>query len=138
MGYWYYDCYIDADTLAGQEFQRFIVDQLMEFNNKPTQSIGDEYHSYISSIKWKVKRNDAIKRAGYKCQGCGLSKWSVELEVHHKTYKNFGNELDDDLEVLCPDCHKIADQKRVELAQSGQFFIIDKPAHLITNQLKLF
>jgi len=30
----------------------------------------------------------------------------VKLHVHHLTYDNLGRELDDDLIVLCNDCHK--------------------------------
>jgi hypothetical protein len=38
--------------------------------------------------------------------------------VHHKTYERLGCELDQDLEVLCPDCHKKADAERNSQTQS--------------------
>lgn len=71
-----------------------------------------EYQEYITSAKWRLKRQQALHRAGHKCERCGLSKWSVKLEVHHKTYENFKAELLSDLEVVCVDCHAKADEER--------------------------
>ena len=77
---------------------------------EPTRE--QEYAEYLRSPAWKQRRYRAIERAGERCQGCGISKWSVTLEVHHMTYDRFKNEHPDDLIVLCPDCHKQADKKR--------------------------
>jgi len=72
----------------------------------------EEYQTYINSRQWKNKRAMALERAGYKCQRCGFSKWSKKLEVHHLTYDRFGNEIPEDLMVLCEDCHKAEDKIR--------------------------
>lgn len=37
------------------------------------------------------------------------------LHLHHKTYERLENELIDDLELVCPDCHKIADAERAAI-----------------------
>jgi 5-methylcytosine-specific restriction endonuclease McrA len=61
------------------------------------------YREYLASADWQVKRADAIERAGYRCEVCGLP-WG--LEVHHKTYERLGNELPEDLACLCWGCHR--------------------------------
>jgi Zn finger protein HypA/HybF involved in hydrogenase expression len=71
-----------------------------------------EYIEYIASTAWKRIRAEKIKQAGGNCEKCGISKWSVVLGVHHKTYKHFKHERMDELEVLCPKCHGIEDEKR--------------------------
>jgi hypothetical protein len=73
-----------------------------------------EYKDYINSAPWRKLRKAKIVQAGEKCERCGLSKWSVKLEVHHKNYKHFKNERMEELEVLCPDCHSKADDERRE------------------------
>ena len=71
-----------------------------------------DYKSYLNSSKWKAKRDAKLKQAGYKCEKCGVSKYSKKLEVHHKHYQNLGNEKLSDLIVLCKDCHEKADVVR--------------------------
>jgi 5-methylcytosine-specific restriction endonuclease McrA len=61
------------------------------------------YSVYIHSDAWKIKRLEAISRAGGKCQLCG--KPSGSLHVHHNTYERLGNERPEDLIALCPPCH---------------------------------
>ena len=76
-----------------------------------------EYNAYINSRQWRNIREEAIKRANYCCESCGISKWSVKLEVHHKTYERFKRERLDDLKVLCPSCHQQADVVRAKLGK---------------------
>jgi hypothetical protein len=35
-----------------------------------------------------------------------------ELQVHHRHYKTLGREQPEDVEVLCPACHRVADAER--------------------------
>lgn len=65
----------------------------------------DDYRRYLSSNKWRDKRSEAIAVSGYCCEKCGVSKWSVRLEVHHITYERLGEERLGDLMVLCRECH---------------------------------
>ena len=56
---------------------------------------------YFKSEKWKIIRQNALKKSKYKCEICGNI---ANLEVYHKNYHNVGNEKDDDLIVLCNKC----------------------------------
>lgn len=60
------------------------------------------YQEYLNSTLWQVIRRDALWGAGNKCSLC---RFKEELEVHHLTYKNLGNERREDLQVLCARCH---------------------------------
>lgn len=87
--------------------------QLDLFGNVyPDKTFEEEYREYITSTAWKSKREQTLKRAGYKCEVCGFSKWSAKLEVHHLTYERFKNERLEDLMVVCEKCHKQKDQER--------------------------
>ena len=59
-------------------------------------------------IKKKIIR-DNLKE--YKCEKCGLSKWMgnpIPLEIHHKDGNRWNNVLDN-IEFLCPNCHTFTD-----------------------------
>lgn len=62
--------------------------------------------------KWSKLRVKALKRAGYKCEGCGSKD---KLVVHHidpiegdlfgkKYFRNSKNRMDN-VQVLCQSCH---------------------------------
>jgi len=57
---------------------------------------------YDRSREWKTRKDLRIEGAGFKCEECGETK---KLEVHHVNYDNFGNELYEDLKILCKKCH---------------------------------
>ena len=61
------------------------------------------YNQYMKSDAWKAKRSEQIKRDGFQCQMCGTA---INLQVHHTTYENIGNEKIGDLVTLCEKCHK--------------------------------
>jgi 5-methylcytosine-specific restriction endonuclease McrA len=71
-----------------------------------------EYKKYINSAAWKRLRAFVIKHVGGCCQVCGISRYSVSLHVHHKTYERFKRERLSDLVVLCSKCHEKADKER--------------------------
>ena len=83
-----------------------------EIEQPPAKTDEVLYQEYISSALWKRRAKAAKDRAGGKCQRCDVSKWSVELEAHHKTYERLGRERAEDIEVLCPECHGKADTER--------------------------
>jgi len=60
------------------------------------------YKDYLKTPEWQEKRHDALISAGGTCQRCGKYK---DLQVHHLTYERRGEELPEDLMVLCQDCH---------------------------------
>lgn len=61
------------------------------------------YTDYLKTPHWREKRKYVLESKGRICIECGSTK---KLDVHHLTYKNFGDELMDDLVVICRDCHK--------------------------------
>lgn len=61
------------------------------------------YQDYLRSPEWQTRRTRSLKLAGYHCQVCNAS--GVILNVHHRTYERLGYEYDQDLIVLCQDCH---------------------------------
>jgi 5-methylcytosine-specific restriction endonuclease McrA len=65
------------------------------------------YGSYISSAAWQTSpaRVAELRAAGHRCRLCFASDEEARLEVHHRTYRNFGCELAEDLTTLCHDCH---------------------------------
>jgi hypothetical protein len=67
------------------------------------------YDEYLKSEEWAEFRKDALVAAGYRCRRCGFAG---ELDVHHKHYTTLGHESLSDVEVLCRDCHAVADAER--------------------------
>jgi len=63
-----------------------------------------DYLEYLQTPEWAAKRQDAIKRARYRCQVCNHGG---KLHVHHRTYDRLGNEDPEDLTVLCSICHTL-------------------------------
>lgn len=69
----------------------------------------NKYENYLQSDIWDAKRNELFDERGRICQRC----MSVnQIEVHHITYNNLGNEPLEDLLVLCTPCH-LAEHKRL-------------------------
>ena len=60
------------------------------------------YHEYLQSPQWLTTRRMAMEKAGGRCQICNGQE---DLEVHHRTYQDRGNERLEDLTVLCGPCH---------------------------------
>lgn len=58
---------------------------------------------YLQSRHWRKRRNRSLVLANFRCEECSYNR---NLQVHHLTYKNLGNENDGDLEVLCRKCHR--------------------------------
>lgn len=63
------------------------------------------YADYLRTRHWFGVRKVVLRLVPF-CEECGVE--SVPFEVHHKTYRNIGNEKLDDLQVLCNKCHKAA------------------------------
>ena len=57
---------------------------------------------YYNSEIWKIKREFVLKRDNYLCQACLTNKAN---QVHHLTYKHFGNEPLFELTSVCKQCH---------------------------------
>ena len=74
----------------------FDIDEYFYLRNIP-------YSEYLQTEHWKNIRERALLRANHKCRMCGSKE---KLQVHHNTYNNIGNERNEDLTVLCKECHE--------------------------------
>ena len=61
------------------------------------------YAEYIKSDKWLEKRHRVWRRDGMRCVECGSA---MNLQCHHLTYENLGDEPLQDLVTLCRSCHR--------------------------------
>lgn len=62
------------------------------------------YREYLGSREWQLTRTAAKRRASFRCQVCNARG---ELHAHHRSYDRVGCERDDDITVLCRDCHAL-------------------------------
>ena len=62
----------------------------------------DEYLEYLKSEEWREKRKEILEDRNNECEECG----EKATQVHHLNYDNIGEEEDDDVLVLCNECHK--------------------------------
>ena len=61
------------------------------------------YVDYLETPEWRNVRMCALHAAGWRCEVCNTDD---ELEVHHRAYERRGEEVLEDLTVLCRDCHQ--------------------------------
>jgi len=73
----------------------YLINTLSDLKTMP-------YKEYLQTDHWKAMRNRQLKLANYKCQLCSNKE---NLNVHHNTYENRGEEKDEDLITLCKNCH---------------------------------
>lgn len=81
-----------------------------------------------SAKKYSTKggrRNHLIVKRGERCQICNLEKWQdkkLSFEIHHIDGNRFNNE-DDNLQILCPNCHSqtpnFRNKKRKKIESAG-------------------
>ena len=62
----------------------------------------NEHNAYLRSHEWKARRGKVLRRDGYMCQAC-LN--NPATQVHHLTYKHWGNEPLFELVAVCKPCH---------------------------------
>jgi 5-methylcytosine-specific restriction endonuclease McrA len=70
------------------------------------------YRRALNSQLWRDLRVRLIAERGGVCEVCGFPEvrgrpHSV-LQLHHLTYERLGRELDEDVQVICWRCHRIA------------------------------
>ncbi len=63
-----------------------------------------KYKEYLRSKHW-IEFRESIYSVRNRCQRCGKSKKKTILNIHHINYKCLGKETNDDIIVLCQDCH---------------------------------
>ena len=75
----------------------------------------EEYERALASPHWRNLREEAMDDTGFTCEECKApNSDSMKLELHHLHYKTLGSETLEDVQILCPSCHRDADRKRAE------------------------
>lgn len=65
----------------------------------------DSYRDYIQSERWRaVRQRYWDSKMPKDCYVCGTAQ-HAGMHLHHRSYKNFGNERLMDLVPLCEPCH---------------------------------
>ncbi|GAB1716951.1 MAG: GTP cyclohydrolase II [Nitrobacter sp.] len=79
------------------------------------------YHDYIMSRCWRENpaRLAELEASGFRCRLCNNDGTESPLEVHHRTYKNLGNEQVGDLTTLCRGCHRLVTNHQRRLRYAG-------------------
>ncbi len=63
-----------------------------------------KYDEYLKTEHWQYTRRKVLADRGHQCEKC--RKRGGELNVHHLTYERLGEEMPEDLQVLCRECHR--------------------------------
>jgi len=74
--------------------------------------MGINYYEYIQSSEWRRRADEAKRRAGYRCRVCNRPSTEVTLNAHHRTYERLGHEHQDDITVLCRECHELYEMRK--------------------------
>lgn len=61
------------------------------------------YHEYIASREWALKKNAVRERSGGICERC---RKNPHTQTHHLTYERLGDERLEDLLGTCRPCHE--------------------------------
>lgn len=81
------------------------------------------YKEYLKSPEWQAKRKAVFERALKNaksnnrfgtCEKCGYQPYKPCLQVHHLTYEHVYDERLEELQLLCPRCHKEETKKQKE------------------------
>lgn len=67
------------------------------------------YIDYLQTEHWKNKKIEKLKSTSFMCEKCNSKK---DLQVHHISYENKGNENLSDLRTLCKSCHQKIHQRK--------------------------
>lgn len=67
------------------------------------QRFFENYNKYLNSPAWKERREEVLKRDNYLCQSCLKAR---ATQVHHLSYKHWGDEPLFELISVCTECHE--------------------------------
>jgi hypothetical protein len=82
----------------------------MKIDSCVRHSWRNDYNWHIGSTEWKRLKREVIEQRGRRCERCRQE--SAYLELHHKHYHSLESEQREDVELLCPKCHRGADEAR--------------------------
>ena len=106
----------NRDWIRCRKFIQRIVPSLSYFDSRALLPCLP-YSEYLKTEHWRKKRQRALTEARNLCRICNKGG---ELHTHHRTYDNLGHENDEDLIVLCADCHSLFHRER-KLNADGEF-----------------
>ena len=93
----------DTDLLTGDQLDSLPAPDRGE-NDRVSGLRAMPYIEYLQTDHWHFTRRLALERAKGHCSVCNGTR---SLEVHHRTYERRGEELPEDLVVLCNGCHDL-------------------------------
>lgn len=68
-----------------------------------------DYHRYMASREWALKKEAVKKRSGGYCERCKIAPMQ---NTHHLSYEHVGNEPLNELQGTCRPCHEYLSAKR--------------------------
>jgi 5-methylcytosine-specific restriction endonuclease McrA len=77
----------------------------------------------MRSDKWKLFRQGIIVARGKKCEVCGDKNGGLHL--HHLSYKRMGEELPEDVQLLCRACHQLQHPEKKIIKNKGKKKILE-------------
>lgn len=86
----------------------------------------ERWQARLRHPSWTEKREWMLWLCSGKCERCGTRPHSSELQLHHIHYDSLWYESHQDLQLLCPPCHRKADLERAEEQASRH---TDMPLH---------
>jgi len=100
-------CVLLCDTCSREQRYRYeqqVRAERLSRQARKAQLRRMPHAEYVKTPEWLARRNRALIQAGNRCQVCG--KANLQLEVHHNSYERYGEDLLEDLVVLCRGCHQ--------------------------------
>lgn len=73
---------------------------------KDTDETVIDYGEYLRSKHWLRMKRMIHAKYNNECQMCHKKLKGRERNVHHLTYERIGNELPEDVTLLCRECHQ--------------------------------
>lgn len=86
----------DPDDVTLKRVNDAYESLIEEFNNM-------DYPTYLRTKHWVLFKEEALKKANFKCQSCNTS--DRILSLYHNNYDKRGRETFDDVIVLCENCY---------------------------------
>lgn len=102
--FWCFECDREGSVITSyRQLQQWLYANQKTLCPKCLKTLRNmKYPDYLLTRTWQDTRQIALQWYGFKCQHCDNDK---RLHIHHETYERLGEELMDDLIVLCKDCH---------------------------------
>lgn len=97
--------------------------------HKPTAAW---YSEYLQSERWRALRARLITERGTLCEVCHKQP---HYSLHHNTYARLFNETDEDVTLVCKECHtEIHQNYSIPLI----FFIYENDLHWVRSTLRYY